>query len=129
MFNKKDLYNEFLNSYKGQVKFYPSPNKFTLKVHKYLQYHNVQFAEVPANKKTIIEVTDWGDMPVVSDDGVESETYKTLSDTTHHYKVVDTVTSNVRETGGQIMSFAEAMGEVNPTDKKDEPRATAEPAE
>lgn len=127
MFNKKDLYSEFLSSYPGQKQFYPSPHRFTLKVHRYLQYHNVQFVEVPANKKTIIEVTDWGDIPVVSDDAVETETYKTLSDTAHDYQVVDTPAATVNTTNGRVMSFAEAMGEVNTSDKKDEPGTTAEP--
>lgn len=128
-FNKKDLYTEFLTSYPGQRSYFPSPHRFTAKVHKYLQYYNVRFVETPANKKSIIQILNWGDMPYVSDDAGETETYKTLSDTPHDYKVVSTPVSPVKQTSGQEMSFAEAMGMDNSTGVKDGHTGTAEQAE
>lgn len=65
--HKKDLHEEFLKSYTGLKDFYRSPHKFTLKVHKYLNYRNIPYQETPANKKSYIEM-DLSGVPTNADE-------------------------------------------------------------
>ncbi|MGB3947788.1 MAG: hypothetical protein WBM13_07375 [Bacteroidia bacterium] len=108
-FVKQDLYEEFLKANPGQNKYYPSRNRFILKLHKYLAYHGIQYTEMPKNTKARIEITNWGDipepeptdenmedMPMQGDDeddlpmagDVEDPT--TLSNVAHTYTVIET---------------------------------------
>ncbi len=54
--NKKDLYDDFVKSHYGLQKYYPSQNKFMMKVHKYLKYRGIAYEEKPANTKRVIHV-------------------------------------------------------------------------
>jgi len=89
--HKADLYDEFLKSNPGQKKYYPSQNKFTLKVHKYLKYRNIQYKEIPAATRKVIEITDWGDVPAV-DITIQAPEIQpnSLANTTHNYSTIDT---------------------------------------
>lgn len=92
-FHKSDLYDEFLKNNPGQRKYYTSQNRFILKVHKYFALHRVTFRETPAATKKIIEITDWGDIPV--SDVVEETnqtTTESIATTPHNYITVDTST-------------------------------------
>lgn len=49
---KKDLYDEFLKSHYGLQKYYPSQNKFTKKVRKYLEYRtDIPFDDAASKRK------------------------------------------------------------------------------
>ena len=91
-FNKKDLYAEFRAENPGQIKYFPSQNKFTNKVKKYFKFKKIKYAETPAATKKIINITDWGDIPVPEDAIEEIPTTKldTLADNAHDYMVIDT---------------------------------------
>ncbi|MGP8217460.1 MAG: hypothetical protein ACLQQ4_17970 [Bacteroidia bacterium] len=109
-FIKKDLYHEFLQNYPGQRQYHPSSNGFIMKVHMYLDHFKVQYTEIPANKKTVIEILDWGNLPDADGDAVATDNHKTLSDTPHNYSVVNTPATHSNVPGGQTMTLAEAMG-------------------
>jgi hypothetical protein len=62
-FQKAQLYENFCKAYPGQRQYYPSPNKFTMKVKKYLMYKSITFVEIPAATKKNIELTG-GNIPL-----------------------------------------------------------------
>jgi hypothetical protein len=66
-FQKAQLYDNFCKAYPGQRQYYPSPNKFTMKVKKYLTYKNITFVEIPAATKKNIELTG-GNIPLPTSD-------------------------------------------------------------
>jgi hypothetical protein len=60
---KKDLYDEFLKSHYGLQKYYPSQNKFTVKVRKYLEYrmNEIPFDDSAAKRKAFL--LDYSGLP------------------------------------------------------------------
>jgi hypothetical protein len=100
--NKKDLYTEFLSSYRGQQNYYRSPHRFTLKVHKYLDFHKVEYIETPARSKEYIEILDLGNL---AEPDTETGT---------------AVTGSFEE----LINTPPSYGIVEPTAKKDEPTGT-----
>lgn len=92
-FNKKDLYAEFRAENPGQIKYFPSQNKFTLKVKKYFKFRNITYTETPSNNKTSFTITGWGDIPVpnITVEEVPETKLDTLEDNAHDYMVIDTL--------------------------------------
>jgi len=91
-FNKKDLYAEFRAENPGQIKYFPSQNKFTLKVKKYFKFRNIEYMETPSNNKTSFKITGWGDIPVpdITVEEVSETKLDTLADNAHDYMIIDT---------------------------------------
>jgi hypothetical protein len=90
-FHKRDMYEEFLKSNPGQNRYYPSQNRFIRKVHKYFEHHKIQYRETPLATRAVMEIIDWGNVPVPEEEILEPDKeIKTLADTLHTYTVIDT---------------------------------------
>jgi DNA polymerase I len=60
-FDKKRTHDEFLQTYHGLRNFFPSTNKFTMKIKQYLDAKGIQFIETPSNTRKFIQIlTDGG---------------------------------------------------------------------
>ncbi|HWY11692.1 MAG TPA: DNA polymerase, partial [Bacteroidia bacterium] len=98
--NKKDLYDEFIKTYSGQQKYYPSPNRFTMKVTIYLKYRDVFVsADYGQRRMFLLNLSKLPALPEPEEQNneefgevTESENeFKTLSDFKTNYILVNSV--------------------------------------
>jgi DNA polymerase I len=94
--NKKDLYDEFIRTYSGQQKYYPSPNKFTMKVNRYLTYRNITASDIGQRRVLQLDLSNLPPLeePATTNDVPGQEAvneFKTLSDFNTNYVLVNSV--------------------------------------
>jgi len=106
-FHKKNLHDEFVRTYQGLRKYYPSPNKFTNKMKRYFIDNEISFYEYPANTKHYL-VINTGNNPEEVDQKTddpepksapksiahhvyqkEESTMLTVKTVQHDYRVID----------------------------------------